>query len=310
MQANLREALVVRVTGSEVRVEFEDGGGVPCVLRGRLRLEDKDFQVVAGDIVGVLPPQQEGDAWSIAELRPRTSRLSRYVARDTRDRLIVANVERLYVVASLGSPPVNYGFVDRVLVSAEWGGVGASVILNKTDLAEADEIGRFEQLYRSCGYAVLPTSVLTGDGVGVLTAQLGTGVYAFVGASGVGKTSLLMSIDPGLDLKVGEIGEKTGRGRHTTTFSQLYRFGKGYLADTPGIQTFGFPGSDLTELAECFPEFDQFVDGCRFHGCSHTHEPDCGVKRALEGGNIQPSRYASYKSILSEVEARVKRPGR
>ena len=143
-----------------------------------------------------------------------------------------------------------------------------------------------------------------------MTAGLGTGVYAFVGASGVGKSSLLMAIDPGLDLKVRVVGDKTGRGRHTTTFSQLYPFGRGYLADTPGIQTFGYPGEDPTELADCFPEFTPYVDGCRFHPCTHSHEPDCGVKRALEAGDIQPTRYASYTNILSEVEERGKRTAR
>ena len=310
MQAILREALVVRVTGSEVRVETEDGEAVSCVLRGRLRRKDKDLRVVAGDIVRVQPPKQEGDAWSIEELRPRTCRLSRYVERDTSERVIVANVERLYVVASLRTPPIHYDFVDRVLVSAEWGGVGASVVLNKTDLAVSEEIDGFDALYRSCGYTVLHTSVLTRDGVDRLTAELGMGVYAFVGASGVGKSSLVMAIDPGLDLKVRDIGDKTGRWRHTTTFSQLYPFGRGYLADTPGIQTFGYPGAVTTELADCFPEFAPHVDACRFQTCTHSHEPDCGVKRALEDGDIRPTRYDSYRNILSEVVARNKRPAR
>jgi ribosome biogenesis GTPase len=309
MQENLRKALVVRVTGGEVWVETEDGGMVSCVLRGRLRRKEPDLKVAAGDFVGVLPPKRESETWSIEELRPRSSRLSRYVERDATERIIVANVERLYVVASLRAPRVHYEFVDRVLVSAEWGGVSASVILNKVDLIEAGEGRRFDSLYRSCGYPVRHTSVVTGEGVERLKDEMGTGVYAFVGASGVGKTSLLMSIDPDLDLKVGEIGDKTGRGRHTTTFSQLYRFGRGYLADTPGIQTFGYPGSDWTELADCFPEFERFSEACRFYPCAHSHEPDCGVKQALEDGAIQPSRYASYLNTLSEVEARAKRSG-
>jgi ribosome biogenesis GTPase len=119
-----------------------------------------------------------------------------------------------------------------------------------------------------------------------------------------------MAIDPGLDLKVRDIGEKTGRGRHTTTFSQLYPFGRGYLADTPGIQTFGYPGAEPMELADCFPEFVPYVDACRFHPCAHSHEPDCGVKQALADGDIQPSRYNSYRNILAEVEARSKRSAR
>jgi ribosome biogenesis GTPase len=310
MQANLQEARVVRVTGGEVWVETEDGEGFSCVLRGRLRSRDKGLRVVAGDIVGVLAPKQDGDTGSIEELRPRSCRLSRYVERDSGERVIVANVDRLYVVASLRTPPIYYGFVDRVLVSAEWGGVGAAVVLNKTDLAEAEEIEGFDALYRSCGYAVLHTSVFTGDGVDRLTAELGSGVYAFVGASGVGKSSLLMAIDPRLDLKVRDIGDKTGRGRHTTTFSQLYPFGRGFLADTPGIQTFGYPGQEPGELADCFPEFKPHVDSCRFRPCTHSHEPDCGVKRALEEGDIPPTRYTSYCHILSEVEERKKRTAR
>ena len=291
-------------------METDDGEAVSCVLRGRLRSKDKDLRVVAGDLVRVLPPQREGGAWSVEELRPRKCRLSRYIEREASERLIVANVERLYVVASLRTPPVNYGFVDRVLVSGEWGGVAASVILNKTDLAGAAEIDDFEALYRSCGYRVLRTSVPTRHGVGALTAELGGGVYAFVGASGVGKSSLLMAIDPSLDLKVREIGDKTGRGRHTTTYSQLYPFGRGYLADTPGIQTFGYPGSEPTELDGCFPEFAPYLDSCRFRPCTHSHEPDCGVKQAAQAGDIRATRYASYRGILSEVEARNKRAAR
>lgn len=310
MQANLKKALVIRVTGGEVWVDTEEGDRVSCLLRGRLRKTDKDVRVVAGDVVQVMPPRQEGDAWTLQSVQPRTSRLSRYVNREAAERVIVANVKRLYVVSSLRAPSIHYGFVDRVLVAAEWGGVSASLILNKTDLAKNDEVGRFEGLYRSSGYEVLPTSVETGEGLDRLTAELGTGVFALVGASGVGKSSLLMSIEPGLDLRIGEIGEKTGRGRHTTTFSQLYRFGKGYLADTPGIQTFGYPGTEPTEVAGCFPEFAPHSQSCRFYPCTHSHEPDCGVKRALERGEIQPSRHDSYLNILAEVEARGKRSGR
>ncbi len=310
MQANLEEALVVRVTGGEVWVVRADGTVAACVLRGRHRIKERGFQVAAGDRVDVSPPRQEGDAWSIEEVRPRDSRLSRHVGRSGKERLIVANVERMYVVATLIDPPIFYDFVDRVLVSAQWGGVAAAVVLNKIDLVDREDADRFAELYRSCGYPVLQTSALTGDGVDGLSGELGAGVYAFVGASGVGKSSLLMSVDPGLDLKVREIGGKTGRGRHTTTFSQLYKFGRGYLADTPGIQTFGYPGEDATELAECFPDFEPHAQGCRFHPCTHSHEPDCEVKRAVEEGVIAVSRHTSYKNILAEVETRSKRAGR
>jgi ribosome biogenesis GTPase len=312
MQAKLEKGLAIRTTGSEVWVETGvDRDVVRCVLRGRFRLRDRDFQVVAGDRLLIQPPEQDGAAWTIEDVEPRGSWLSRFVERDGSERVIVANVDRLYVVATLLSPPVRHGFVDRVLVSAERGRVGACVVLNKIDLYSRTEVDEFTALYSSCGYSVLSTSALTGEGVDGLSADLGTGIYAFIGESGVGKSSLLMSMDPGLDLKVRAIGEKTGRGRHATTFSQLYRIkGSGYLADTPGMQTFGFPGTDKTELPDCFPEFGPHSSSCRFRPCTHSHEPDCGVKRAVEAGAVQPTRYRSYLHILSEVEDRNRRPGR
>jgi len=310
MQANLETALVIRVTGGEVWVATRGGDVVACQLRGRFRLKDRDFKIVAGDRVLVRPSQRAGDAWAIEEREDRTSSLSRFVERDGRARVIVANLERLYVVATLISPPVHHGFLDRVLVSAEHGNVRSSLILNKTDLYAQAEVDEFAALYSSCGYPVFSTCALTGEGVGRLSAEVGRGVYAFVGESGVGKSSLLMTIDPALDLKVRAVGDKTGRGRHTTAFSQLYPFGGGYLADTPGIQTFGFAGTEVSRLSDCFPEFDPHEDSCRFRPCTHSHEPDCGVKSALEEGRVHPSRYKSYINILSEVEARARKPRR
>lgn len=309
MQANPQKGLVVRVTGSEVWVEV-GGEVVPCVLRGRFRLKERAFQLVAGDDVGIRPPEGEGAAWTIEALEPRSSWLSRYIDRDGIERVVVANMDRLYVVVTLRSPPVHYGFVDRVLVSAERGNVGACVVLNKIDLLDEGDFDDFTAIYSSCGYPVLHTSALTGEGVDRLSAELGSGVYAFVGESGVGKSSLMMSIDPGLDLKVRELGAKTGRGKHTTTFSQLYPFGSGHLADTPGMQTFGFPGTDKTELGDCFPEFEPYAASCRFHPCTHSHEPDCGVKDAVGDGSIHRNRFRSYLDILAEVEARGGRSGR
>jgi ribosome biogenesis GTPase len=309
MQENLEKALVVRVTGSEVWVEvIHSGDVVRCALRGKFRLRQRDFRVAAGDRADVRPPAQEGHVWTLEDLEPRTSWLSRFIEREAVERVIVANVERLYVVATLRSPPIHYDFVDRVLVSAERGNVDACVVLNKIDLYGKEEIQAFRQIYESCGYDVLSTSALTSEGIDALSAGLGEGIYAFVGASGVGKSSILMSIDPDLDLKVRSVGDKTERGRHTTTFSQLYKLKRqGYLVDTPGIQTFGFAGTETSELAECFPEFESFVDSCRFSPCTHSHEPDCGVKKAVDERAVQPTRYKSYLRLLSEVEARSKR---
>lgn len=307
-RTGLKKGLVIRVTGREVWVAV-GGQIVSCMLRGRLRLKESDFQIVAGDRVSMRESERAGEVAAIEEVETRDSWLSRYVEREGNERVIVANVQALYAVATLRSPPVNYEFIDRVLVSAERGGVPGRVVLNKIDLVDdEEEIDRFVAVYASCGYRILCTNALTGQGVESLGKEIDGGVYAFMGESGVGKSSLLMSIDPTLKLKVRSLGDRTGRGRHTTTFSQLYEFGGGYLADTPGMQTFGFPGTDRTEVSSCFPEFEGYEDSCRFNPCTHSHEPHCGVKEALAAGRIVRTRYQSYVDILSEVDARVKRP--
>lgn len=287
-----------------------EGRVIPCVLRGRLKVKETDFRLAAGDRVSVKLPDRADAAGTIEALEPRTSWLARYVGRDASARVIVANVETLFVVTTMTSPPIHYDFIDRVLVAAERGEVRSSIVLNKIDLVDEEKTRDVVSTYVSCGYSVNRTSALTGEGVDRLSDQIGEGVYAFVGESGVGKSSLLMKIDPGLDLKVRTLGGKTGRGRHTTAYSQLFRFGRGYLADTPGIQTFGFPGDDKTELPGCFPEFAAHEGGCRFSPCTHSHEPECGVKDALDSGAIHRSRYRSYLNILAEVEERERRPPR
>ena len=222
--------------------------------------------------------------------------------------MIVANLDTLFIVASLREPAVHYGFIDRVLVSAERGMISSCVCLNKTDLVESTaEMEAVAAVYESCGYRILPISALSGDGFEELERSLSGGIYAFVGESGVGKSSILNRVDPSLDLKIGALMDKNKRGRHTTSFSQLYPIAGGYVADTPGIQTFGYPGSDPVELAACFPEFREYEGTCRFRPCSHSHEPDCAVKQALEEERLQPTRYRSYLSMLEEVTEREKR---
>ena len=308
MQDDLSTGLVVRVTGGEIWVDL--GAEVlPCQLRGRFRREAKGFQLAAGDRVSVRLPERGGEAGAIEGIEDRASWLSRYNERDHHERLIVANVEALFVVAAIKTPPIHLEFIDRVLVSAQRGHVRACVIANKTDLIDDEgeaQLRELEAVYGACGYEVLKTSASSGDGVDELAASIGRGVYAFVGESGVGKSSLLMRIDPNLDLKVREVGEKTGRGRHTTTFSQLYPFRQGHLADTPGVQTFGFPSTDPLELPSCFPEFAEHED-CKFRPCSHSHEPTCGVKDAVESGVIPQSRYTSYLHLLDEVQRRARK---
>ncbi|NIM20683.1 MAG: ribosome small subunit-dependent GTPase A [Candidatus Latescibacteria bacterium] len=308
MPKSKREGRVIRVTGGDVWVEVEDRL-LSCVLRGRFRQRGRGVQIAAGDRVLVSTAGPDSDVGAIEEVLPRESSLSRFIeGRDSGEKLIVANIDMLFAVTTLRAPSVNYNFIDRVLVSAEWGEANACVCLNKIDLVEdRSEIERLAAIYTSCGYRTIRTSAKTGEGVDELEKMLQGGIYAFVGESGVGKSSLLMKMDQELDLKVRSLGEKSKKGRHTTAYSQLFPIRGGYMADTPGIQTFGFPGTELESISNCFPEFRDMESDCHFHRCTHSHEPDCAVKAALEQGRVHRSRYDSYLSILSEVEARIKK---
>jgi ribosome biogenesis GTPase len=308
MKEHTEEGLVVRVTGATVWVEMPDGV-VACALRGRFRKRGSNFQVAAGDRASIVRNKTDGELGVLEDVHPRTSYLARYdEAKGTEERVIVANLDMLFVVASVRDPAIHHGFIDRVLVAAERGRTKACLCVNKIDLVQdSDEVPRITGIYESCGYRVLAISARRGDGLDELGRMLTGGIYAFVGESGVGKSSILMNLEPGLDLKVGTLMDKTGRGRHTTTFSQLYRIKGGFVADTPGIQTYGYPGDDTAELAACFPEFAAYEGHCRFHPCSHSHEPDCAVKDAVEEGSIQPTRYRSYLSMHAEIEHRARR---
>jgi ribosome biogenesis GTPase len=308
MQERLENGLVIRVTGGEVWVRVGETA-VTCSLRGRLRVRTDSPPVVAGDRVTLLYDGQGG--FSLEGAAPRSSWLSRYVEREGAERVVVANVDRLFAVTSVAEPPLHPSFLDRVLAAAEWGHVPTCIVLNKIDLvgspADSHALDILRESYVPAGYEVVTTCALSGLGIDLLEERIGEGVHAFVGESAVGKTSLVNRLDPRLDLRVQSIGEKTGRGRHTTTNSQLFPFRGGYLADTPGMQTFGFPGTDETALAACFPEMARLEEPCRFHPCTHSHEPGCAVKAAVTAGSVPASRYRSYLEIFASVRERAKK---
>lgn len=305
MSNDREKGRVLRVTGGEVWVGV-DGRTVACRLRGRFRQRSRAIRVVAGDWVEVSARDPVDGEYAIEGLLPRATWLSRYVGgRRAVERVIIANIDILFVVISAHDPKLNPGFVDRILVSAERGGNNVRICLNKIDVAPpGPAVDEFVALYERIGYPVTPMSAATGEGIDAVAGLIDRGVYAFVGQSGVGKSSILNRIDPTLDLQVREVADKTGRGRHTTTYSQLYPLRNGFIADTPGMQTFGFPGTDKKELAACFPEFRGLETDCRFQPCTHSHEPGCAVKLRVEDGRIAASRYKSYNDMLAEVEKR------
>ncbi|HKW39643.1 MAG TPA: ribosome small subunit-dependent GTPase A [Gemmatimonadales bacterium] len=292
--------VVLARTGATYRVHT-DTGTVTAVLRGRLKQRDDD-RVVAGDVVE-LELHADGHA-TISGLRRRASLLARRAAgARPRAQPIAANVDQVVVVGSARSPDLNPRMLDRFLVIAAANRIPAVVVLNKIDLdldrsALAALLGR----YGPAGYQVLATSVRQPEGLVALRDLLRGRASVLAGASGVGKSSLLNALDPGLQLGIGEISAKWDTGKHTTRAALLVPLVTGgYVVDTPGLREVGTWGIDPELLAVCFPEFRRFLDQCRFDNCRHLAEPECALRQAAAQGAFDPDRLVSYQRLYDEV---------
>ncbi len=297
-------AIVTKSTGSWYSLLPENGrdGAVPARLRGALRLSGatSTAPVVVGDRVVAL--QNDMGEWVIESVEQRKNYLVRRSTNLSRQKhIIAANIDTLYVVVSLQSPRTPLEFIDRVLVAAQAYGVEAKLVINKVDIAPPSE--DFLNIYRLAGYEQFLCSATQGDGIEVLRNDLEGKVVLFSGNSGVGKSSLINAIDPTLGARVGEISSYHQKGKHTTTFSEIFTFGQsGYLIDTPGIKGFGLVDINNEELWHYFPELMRYSKECGFYNCTHTHEPNCAVRDAVESGYIAEERYYSYIKILEENE--------
>lgn len=281
---------------------LEEGPVVEASLRGRLKREIRTGdRVVVGDQVRVAGTDDEG--YTIEEVAPRRSQVVRRSGPGRHAKVVAANVDRVLVVMAAGSPLPHQEVVDRLLVLAEADGLDARLVINKMDLPGAAEIADpYAERYRRIGYEVLEVSTHTGMGSGTLREWLCDGTSVLVGPSGVGKSSLLNAVEPGLSLRIGAVSERAGRGRHTTVAARLLPLACGGLvADTPGFAEAGIWGVEARALDQCFPELRERADGCRFRGCTHTHEPGCAVLEAVASGDIDPGRYESYTTMRDEV---------
>ena len=218
-----------------------------------------------------------------------------------RQHIIAANVDQVLIVSALAEPGLKLGLIDRYLVSAEIGGVRAVIVLNKADLVDLATYQWVIGLYAQLGYETVVTSVADGRGLDRLRALLSDGVTAVTGQSGVGKSSLLNAIQPGLNLKVREVSDWTFKGKHTTTTAELIDLeAGGFVVDTPGLRQFELWGAVPGELEGHFVEFRPFIPHCHFPDCSHTHESGCAVKDAVYWGQIHPGRYESYRKLYDQ----------
>lgn len=296
---------VVGVEGPQYWVDLAEGRRVGCRVPGRLkkgRRREKQPAVV-GDYV-LVELEAGGETGVIALVQERTTKLSRRASGSSRiEQVVVANVDGLLIVVALRSPPLRARFIDRLLVAADVGGLEPVICLNKVDLASsAAEAARELALYESLGYRVLRCSVVTGAGVDELGGVLRDRTFVVAGQSGVGKSSLLNAVDPALQLRTGEMSEANDRGCHTTTWVSLLPLaGGGYVVDTPGIRSFSMWDVEADQLGHHFREFAPLLASCHYPSCTHTHEPRCAIKRAVESGAIDPERYESYVAIRASI---------
>ncbi|MBK6489225.1 MAG: ribosome small subunit-dependent GTPase A [Gemmatimonadetes bacterium] len=294
--------VVLQGTGGVYQIHLADGTTQAGAMRGRLKREG-GVKIAVGDDVLVEHDQATG-GWTIVEILPRRSRLARRAPGSAHmERIVVTNVDQVVVVFAMVRPEPNAKMLDRFLVVAETNDVAARIVINKVDLDSRRAAEELFGGYAALGYPVHYTSTVTGDGLPELLEALRGRVSALSGPSGVGKSSLLNALYPGLDLRVGAISESVNKGRHTTVGARMHPLPRGgYVVDTPGLREVGLWGIAARDLERCFPEFVAVLGTCRFADCRHLSEPECGVRSAVDAGRIMPSRYESYVKLREEVE--------
>ena len=295
-------ATVVRATGSWYDV-LHDGAMLRCRIRGKLRLKGvrSTNPVVVGDEAVC---EADGGDCVIVDIVPRRNYVIRRASNLSKEsHIIAANVDQALLMVTLRSPETPKEFADRFLVTCEAYKVPAAILLSKVDLQDVEAVTEFRAVYEGAGYRVLEVSAKEGRGVEEVRELLAGRTTLVSGNSGVGKSTLIQTIDPSLDIRTGEISDSHHKGRHTTTFSTMYPLAEGgAVIDTPGIKGFGLLDIDDAELWHYFPEMMRVAPGCRFYNCTHTHEPGCAVVEAVKAGEIAWSRYESYLKILDDDE--------
>ena len=333
------EATVVKHTGSHYLLAQLPGWNLfPAVLRGKIRLKGSSATnpVAVGDKVsfeadvpqeafvpegGVatsdgrhigmsfLTPENPAVITSVSPRKNYIIRKSTNLSRQSH--IIAANLDRAFIIATIDFPEIKLPFLDRILVTCEVYNIPVTIVLNKVDLyreSHKEMLEAFHEIYEGAGYPVMEVSALTGEGVDALRDACRGNISLFSGVSGVGKSSLIKALDPSLDPRVGEISDAHMQGRHTTTFYEMYALSHdsascgecGFIVDTPGLRGFGLVDLKKEEIALYFPEMLRVSEDCRFTPCTHTHEPGCAVKEAVEAGEISYDRYSSYLGMLEE----------
>ena len=292
----------MRATGSWYEV-LHEGEVLRCRMRGKLRLRGvrSTNPVVVGDTVHC--ECGEDGEWVIVDIAPRHNYIIRRASNLSKEsHIIAANIDRAMLVVTLAEPVTAVEFIDRFLVTCEAYKVPVTILLAKIDLLREtpEMVEQFHRVYEGAGYEVIDISATEGIGVERIKEMLAGKTTLLSGNSGVGKSTLIGAIDPTIDIRTGEISDSFHKGKHTTTFSTMYRVGDGFIIDTPGVKGFGLIDIDEKELWHYFPEMISRAGECKFFNCTHTHEPHCAVIEAVKSEEIAFSRYESYLKILDE----------
>lgn len=304
----MAKGIVLKSTGSWYTVALESGDEMPCRLKGKFRQEDKRFTnpVAVGDQVAVII-EATGDTAVIDTIYPRHNYLVRASTRKKHHQhIIAANIDQALLVLTYRFPKLKKGFIDRVLLACEAYHVPAVLVFNKVDLLSAqqqEELAEVAALYNEVGYPVYQVSAKTGAGMEALQTCLTDKVSLFAGNSGVGKSTLINYLSPGLALRTAPLSNYSGKGQHTTTFASMHAwpFG-GYIIDTPGIKELSNVDLAPEEVSQYFPEMRALLPNCKFSNCIHIDEPGCAVKAAVEAGDIPFTRYENYLHIVFDIK--------
>jgi len=298
------QGLVIKSTGSWYQVRTEEGVDYDCRIKGKFRIKgiQTTNPVAVGDIVD-FELEPNSDKGVIDRLHDRRNYIIRKsINLSKQAQIIAANMDQAFLVVTLASPRTSLGFIDRFLATAEAYDIPAVLVFNKLDLFSEEGLeilAEYQEIYEHIGYPCYSVSALKGVNVQLIAELLKDKVTLFSGHSGVGKSSLINALMPGMDLKTGHVSEATDKGQHTTTFAEMHElpFG-GFLIDTPGIRELGVFDIGKDELGHYFREIRERMGDCRFNNCRHINEPGCAVLEAVEEGEIAPTRYESYVSIF------------
>ena len=297
---------VIKSTGSWYDVKDDAGMVVSCRLRGKIRLDGlrTTNPVAVGDLVN-FEKERDKETCVIDKILPRTNVIVRKSVNLSKEsHIIAANVDQAILVATIAQPRTSTGFIDRFTVTAEAYHIPTIIVFNKCDIYNEEQIAAAEELmrvYNDIGYQSFMVSAKTGYNCDRLENIMKDKISMFSGHSGVGKSALVNRMDPNLDIRVGEISEVHEKGKHTTTFAQMYElcFG-GYIIDTPGIKEFALFDMEKETLAQRFPEMRALMHDCHFNNCTHLHEPHCAIKDAVEQGVIADWRYENYCNMMDD----------